>query len=340
MYSPPNHDPSFRRQHLLSRYHNPAATSVRRRVDHQRQNPSIHALPNVPLTENFSSFGFVGHPPRNATADGGAMGISEPNSPFNGEGIDHNSNETHSSGEHTKTNSRSPSGHRVIHPHGREHGDAAYGQYHRETINSPFFSRHPAGGLRWSHSRNHHPSAHPSAESLPATSPAYGRYRQGAYGADGLESGRASTIGTDTGFNAGIPHNSSRTALNNEWRNSELGSQDGVTFADEKYSPGNYPTKDISEDLQDSGPTYIPIPPSSPAEDEKKASRISTDGVVRAPPVVVSRQNRLEWIDGIRGLASLVIFTHHFSDLTWAQSHPDTLSQGVYTVSCAMANWL
>ncbi|KAH9457125.1 hypothetical protein MJO28_011336 [Puccinia striiformis f. sp. tritici] len=332
MYSPPNHDPSFRRQHRQptmtspnqehpDQYYrdttNPAATSVRRRVDHQRQNPSIHALPNVPLTENFSSFGFVGHPPRNATADGGAMGISEPNSPFNGEGIDHNSNETHSSGEHTKTNSRSPSGHRVIHPHGREHGDAAYGQYHRE----PEVYDGP-------NSRNHHPSAHPSAESLPATSPAYGRYRQGAYGADGLESGRASTIGTDTGFNAGIPHNSSRTALNNEWRNSELGSQDGVTFADEKYSPGNYPTKDISEDLQDSGPTYIPIPPSSPAEDEKKASRISTDGVVRAPPVVVSRQNRLEWIDGIRGLASLVIFTHHFSDLTWAQSHPDTLSQG------------
>ncbi|KAM0756412.1 family 2 glycosyltransferase [Meredithblackwellia eburnea MCA 4105] len=51
-------------------------------------------------------------------------------------------------------------------------------------------------------------------------------------------------------------------------------------------------------------------------------------GPPRAAPAIVSRQNRLEWIDGLRGLASLVIFTHHFSDLTWSQSHPNTLAEG------------
>ncbi|KAA1096238.1 hypothetical protein PGT21_009736 [Puccinia graminis f. sp. tritici] len=330
---PSNQDPPSRRQHrhpsMSSHYHDlpdqsvhhqesTASSSARRRGDHHRQQqPGIHALPNVPLTENFSSFGFGAYAPRSNTNDGGALGISEPNSPITVEGIDHNSNETHSSGENTKIDSRSPSGFRATYSNGKDNGDNGYGQYHREP-----------DGYDGTNNRTNHPKGHPSAESLSPSSPAYGRYRQGTYAVDGLESGRASTIGTDAGYNGGIPYDSSRTALNHEWRNSELASQDGVTFADEKYGTGNYPTKDISEDLTGSGPTYIPIPPSSPAEDEKKASRISTDGVVRAPPVVVSRQNRLEWIDGIRGLASLVIFTHHFSDLTWAQSHPDTLSQG------------
>ena len=48
----------------------------------------------------------------------------------------------------------------------------------------------------------------------------FGRYREGSFGqASGLESGRASTVGTDHSPN-NIPYNSSRVALNNEWRNS------------------------------------------------------------------------------------------------------------------------
>lgn len=168
------------------------------------------------------------------------------------------------------------------------------------------------------------------ADTFSPSSPAYGRYRQGPYAGDGLESGRASTIGTDAGFVPGLPYNSSRTALNHEWRTSDTGSHDGVNYPDEKYAQGSYPSKELAEDLQGPRPTYVPIPPSSPAMDEKKSPppAAPTEGVISPPAVVVSRQNRLEWIDGIRGLASLVIFTHHFSDLTWAQSHPDTLSQG------------
>ncbi|OAV93223.1 hypothetical protein PTTG_01636, partial [Puccinia triticina 1-1 BBBD Race 1] len=172
--------------------------------------------------------------------------------------------------------------------------------------------------------RNPHPPGSVPADSF---SPAYGRYRQGSYATDGLESGCASTIGTDS-FNAG-PFNSSGTALNHDWRNSDLGSQDGTTCGDEKYAPGSYPSKHISDDLKGAAsPTYLPIPPSSPAIEEKRAPPPPAEGIISPPPVVVSRQNRLEWIDGIRGLASLVIFTHHFSDLTWAQAHPEVLPLG------------
>lgn len=54
----------------------------------------------------------------------------------------------------------------------------------------------------------------------------------------------------------------------------------------------------------------------------------------KAPPggettaIVASRANRLAWIDGLRGLASIVIFVHHFGDLTWAGPHPETLKWG------------
>ncbi|KAA1096192.1 hypothetical protein PGT21_007852 [Puccinia graminis f. sp. tritici] len=56
--------------------------------------PNIHALPDVPLTANFSStIGFG----RNDTNNGGAMGISEIYNPVSVEEFVHNSNETHSS---------------------------------------------------------------------------------------------------------------------------------------------------------------------------------------------------------------------------------------------------
>lgn len=47
-----------------------------------------------------------------------------------------------------------------------------------------------------------------------------------------------------------------------------------------------------------------------------------------SPTIVASRVNRLAWIDGLRGLASVVIFTHHFADLSWAGPHPEVLRWG------------
>lgn len=66
---------------------------------------------------------------------------------------------------------------------------------------------------------------------------------------------------------------------------------------------------------------YSALPPASPAAGPPK-------GVRDAPEVVINRQNRLDWIDGLRGLASLIIFTHHFADLTWSQRFPNTLAEG------------
>ncbi|CAH7666424.1 glycosyl transferase family group 2-domain-containing protein [Phakopsora pachyrhizi] len=294
-----------------------------RREEDYRQN--LHTLPQVPPHEPYSTFaGFSAYAPRNDQADGGALGLSEPSSPTTpGPGateVDQQSNESHSSGDRTKVESRSPSAHRMDHPSGKEAGsvESGYGNFNRESDGYDIY-----------HNRiNSQPSY--TNESFSVSSPSYGRYRQGSYGADGLESGRASTIGTDTGFTPGLPYNSSRTALNHEWRTSDQGSHDGIHYVDEKYGHGHYPTKDITEDLKGGPrPTYVPIPPSSPAMDEKKDPQSSaTEGIISPPPVVVSRQNRLEWIDGIRGLASLIIFTHHFSDLTWAQSHPDSLGEG------------
>ncbi|KAJ3005170.1 hypothetical protein HKX48_000838 [Thoreauomyces humboldtii] len=38
--------------------------------------------------------------------------------------------------------------------------------------------------------------------------------------------------------------------------------------------------------------------------------------------------NRTEWIDGLRGIASIMIFTHHFADNTFTQQYPDVLKWG------------
>lgn len=159
----------------------------------------------------------------------------------------------------------------------------------------------------------------------PSGSPGH-RYRQGSYAGSGLESGRASTIGTDAGFIPGLPYNSSRTALNNEWRSE--GSHEGHSPYDEKYGAGPMTPKDISDEKAGLKSTYVPIPPSSPAIDEKKAAAGTETAPTAPPTVIVSRQNRLEWIDGVRGLASIVIFTHHFSDLTWSASHVNVLAEG------------
>lgn len=187
-------------------------------------------------------------------------------------------------------------------------------------------SGHPAYGGAYQDGFNpSSPSAH------------FGRYREGSFGQQsGIESGRASTIGTDHSP-SGLPHNSSRVALNNEWRNSyDQGSDPSRGMAISEIAPGKEgyghaePTyDDIAHEkgLIGGGQTYAPIPPSSPAVGALEKG--AYPGGARDPPeVVISRTNRLDWIDGLRGIASVIIFAHHFSDLTWSQRYPNVLAEG------------
>lgn len=161
----------------------------------------------------------------------------------------------------------------------------------------------------------------------------FGRYREGSFGQhSGIESGRASTIGTDHSP-SGLPHNSSRVALNNEWRNSYDQGSDmsrGMTIAEvapgkEGYGrPDSHYGDEKAGGLGINGPNavnYSALPPASPAIGPPK-------GVRDAPEVIINRQNRLDWIDGLRGIASLIIYTHHFADLTWSQRFPNVLAEG------------
>ena len=169
------------------------------------------------------------------------------------------------------------------------------------------------------------PLYHPSSPSSAQSHNTYGRFRTGSY--PGLDSSRTSSIGTHEGAN--LPYNTSRTALNNEWRHSvdttneinAIGAAKGAGYdaSDEKM-------------LAKNGAAYQPIPPSSPAmgvsTNEKSAPAKASDGKKPEAAVVLSRVNRLAWIDGLRGIASIMIFTHHFSDLTWAVSNPNVLADG------------
>lgn len=175
------------------------------------------------------------------------------------------------------------------------------------------------------------PLFHPSSPGSAQSHNTYGRFRTGSY--PGLDSSRTSSIGTHEGAN--IPYNTSRTALNNEWRHSV----DTTNEINAIGGPGGekYRGFDASDEklIAKNGQTYQPIPPSSPAmgvsTNEKSAKGDGAGGDGSKKPeaaVVLSRVNRLAWIDGLRGLASIVIFTHHFSDLTWTISHPNVLSDG------------
>ncbi|GAA5949158.1 hypothetical protein JCM21900_004887 [Sporobolomyces salmonicolor] len=169
----------------------------------------------------------------------------------------------------------------------------------------------------------------------PGGSPGSGfRYREGSFGHhSGVESGRASTIGTDHMPSNGMPHNSSRVALNNDWRNSyDQGSDMSRNMTIAEVAPGKegygsadsaYGDEKKDSALANGGQSYAPIAPGSPAlgGPPKPSAR-------EPPSVVISRTNRLDWIDGLRGIASIIIFTHHFSDLTWSQTHPNTLAEG------------
>ena len=134
-----------------------------------------------------------------------------------------------------------------------------------------------------------------------------------------------------------MPYNSSRTALNNEWRNS--GDMDGIAVAPGKegYGSGRGHARQESYTNEKDGANYAPIPPSSPAMGVSMNEKAGLGGAKmpdgqKQPEaaVVLARANRLAWIDGLRGLASLIIFTHHFGDLTFASTHPFTLEWGTY----------
>lgn len=161
----------------------------------------------------------------------------------------------------------------------------------------------------------YHPSSPSSAQSH--GSPAFdSRYRDHSYSGSGVNSARASTIGTD--HMPSMPYNSSRTALNNEWRNS--GDMDGIAVAPGKegYGSGRGHARQESYTNEKDGANYAPLPPSSPAMGQSMNEKAGGLGGAKMPDgqrqpeaaVVLARANRLAWIDGLRGLASLIIFTH------------------------------
>ncbi|GAA5984015.1 hypothetical protein JCM11641_005568 [Rhodosporidiobolus odoratus] len=163
----------------------------------------------------------------------------------------------------------------------------------------------------------------------------FGRHREGSFG---VESGRASTIGTDHVPAHNMPQNSSRVALNQDWRNSyDQGSEMSRNMTIAEVAPGKegYGRADSSygdekKDLALANPnaaaSYAPLAPGSPAVGGAPPKVGARD----PPAVVISRTNRLDWIDGLRGIASIIIFTHHFADLTWSQTHPNTLAEGSF----------
>ncbi|KAK4057614.1 hypothetical protein OIO90_001261 [Microbotryomycetes sp. JL221] len=235
---------------------------------------------------------------------------------------------TGDNGSYERSHESGSSGTKVDQPSGRN--------ARPETMSSDGSYDHRIGGAHTSDS-GHIAYGGPYQDGMLYNSPSghFGRYREGSFGQhSGLESGRASTIGTDHSP-SGLPNNSSRVALNNEWRNSYDQGSDmsrGMTIAEiapgkEGYGPAYDDALAEKNALADLGqPKYAPLTPSSPAlaGPDKKFPGATKE----LPKVVLSRHNRLDWIDGLRGLASIIIFTHHFADLTWSQSHPRTLEEG------------
>lgn len=79
---------------------------------------------------------------------------------------------------------------------------------------------------------------------------------------------------------------------------------------------------EMSEPPQEAPITIIPFCTAtegkSKGNEDKIGDAIVTDSKLIATP-------RLEWIDGFRGISMIIIFTHHFSDNTWATQHPELL---------------
>jgi hypothetical protein len=55
--------------------------------------------------------------------------------------------------------------------------------------------------------------------------------------------------------------------------------------------------------------------------EEQKQAPATRKSNVYIPPV-----KRLDWIDGMRGIAEMVIIIHHFGDNTFSQRNTDILS--------------
>ena len=253
---------------------------------------------------------------------------------------------SNSSGDRTKVGTPldSQSGHKTRgYPgaHSSEGSVAGYGV----ALSDSSHDNHVPGyaGAGYADAPMYHPSSPSSAQSHGSPMGYSGnfRYRQGSYAGSGAESARASSIGTD--HVANIPYNTSRVALNHEWRSSSdldsihvapgkemYGSPiDRPDAYDPRFGPGLVSEKD--------GSTYVPIPPSSPAMGQSTNEKGGVPGTAGPdgsrqpePAIVLARANRLAWIDGLRGLASIVIFTHHFADLTFAGLHPEVLRWGTY----------
>ncbi|KAI9617109.1 hypothetical protein KEM48_004966 [Puccinia striiformis f. sp. tritici PST-130] len=164
-----------------------------KRESYMDPNPRTNQRRDDTHQETFTPFQ-PAYAPRNNHTDGGAMGISEPGSPIL-IADDQHSNESLSSGDRTKTDTRSPGSHQAIPSAGKT-----------AMLMSDGYDA-------YSGTRNPQQPGYVPGDAFSPSSPAYGRYRQ---------------------------------ALNHDWRNSDLGSQDGTTFGDEKYAP----TKDISDDLK------------------------------------------------------------------------------------------
>ncbi|GAA5994904.1 uncharacterized protein JCM10292_004422 [Rhodotorula paludigena] len=266
--------------------------------------------------QGLSASGVAGY---NAVGD-----VSEPGSPVN-EGSYERSHESSSSG--TKVDPASIS--RATRPETM----SSEGSYDatRKFDNSESGHSHAQYGMYGGGYQDQGGMYHPGSPNSH-----FGRYREGSFGQhSGLESGRASTIGTDHMPAHNMPQNSSRVALNSDWRNSyDQGSDMSRNMTIAEIAPGKegYGRADSSYGDEKKDPAlvgggtdskYAPIPPASPAMGGPPKTNNR-----EAPAVVISRTNRLDWIDGLRGLASIIIFTHHFADLTWSQSHPNTLSEG------------
>ena len=217
------------------------------------------------------------------------------------------SNESGSGGSSTKIGSGSPSDSRTPSAYNSERRyDEAGAHWTRDAIGPPSDSSHDMNPNIGPYSNNSYnasgyvdqplygPSSPSSGQSHSSMAPYNHRYRQSSY----PDSNRASSIGADHMGN-GIPYNSSRTALNQDWRSSSDLDAIAVAPGKEMYgSPKDVPFSPTANFNEKDGSTYVPIPPSSPALgspiNEKQGGLTGPDGQRQPEPaVVLARANRL-----------------------------------------------